>query len=203
MSFVINRVYTRSGDKGMSSLVSGERVPKNHPRMEAYGKLDHLVSILGWYRARFKLKPGEKKFILGIQNYLYNIGARMGSTKDIPSLPPLDKKDIRDMELVIDKYTALVPPLKSFVLPGTREEEAFLHVLRTETRNIERWLVGQKTLKIPPLVLAYLNRLSDLFYILSRAKSGGGSYLWTKSTQAPSKTSVKPRKNSRRKSKER
>jgi cob(I)alamin adenosyltransferase len=176
----LDRIYTRGGDAGETSLGSGERVPKDDPRIEAYGDVDELNALLGLALAR-----GAPADPLGrIQNDLFDVGADL-------AVPLSDTKrerlrvtaeQVAWLEERCDAANAELEPLRSFVLPGGAETAALLHLARTVCRRAERRVVtlaGRE--EVNPQALAYLNRLSDLLFILARAanaQAGADEPLW-------------------------
>ncbi len=163
----ISKVYTKTGDKGETGLVGGARVSKASPRVEAYGDVDELNSLIG--QARSRLKDLEIDEILGlIQNDLFTVGADLASLSDI-EVPRVDERFVTSLEELADRYLAQLAPLKEFILPGGSEAGATLHLARAVTRRAERRVVGlSETEEINPLTIVYLNRLSDLLFILAR-----------------------------------
>lgn len=166
-------VYTRQGDNGLTSLISQERVSKSDLRIEAYGLLDELNAYIGWMLSAFPntnqctqiLKLGYQ-----IQESLFNIGA---SFLSYPStkVANLTEKDIESLELSMNRLNETLPPLKTFILPGGGECASRAHLTRTFCRRLERHLVHlnkQPDMSIPVIILAYINRLSDWFFIVAR-----------------------------------
>ena len=183
----INRVYTRAGDAGETALVGGRRVPKDSPRIEAYGTIDELNSIVGLARAfnAPKLKRGKKhrrldEILRRIQNELFDLGADLSVPYRVPDRLRVTQELIEGLEALCDSFNEPLPELKSFVLPGGTKVAAALHVARTICRRAERdALAAAEEVELNPLALVYLNRLSDLLFILARAaNAGGGEPLW-------------------------
>ena len=172
------KIYTGSGDRGKTSLFSGERVPKDNERIEAYGDLDELNSVIGALIAALphefeELHPALRK----IQSDLLHIGAWLATTPGAPAaaaLPPLDPDDAASLERFIDRLDAALPPLTGFILPGGSPAAAWAHVARTVCRRTERRVVRLSADRDPgsamPLgrAIVYLNRLSDCFFVLAR-----------------------------------
>jgi cob(I)alamin adenosyltransferase len=164
-------IYTRTGDKGKTSLFDGTRVLKSHPRVETYGTIDELNSMVGAVLAHLGTKNVKLKTIRieleRIQHDLLDIGSALATPHPLPVID-LDKRP-KDFEKLIDSMTANMPELKSFILPGGTRAGALLHVSRTVTRRAERQLIGlmQKE-EIDQAIVIYLNRLSDLFFTMSR-----------------------------------
>lgn len=163
----ITRVYTRTGDDGYTSLVFGERVSKASIRVSAYGDVDELNSILGIVRSYNNDKKMDV-ILTKIQNDLFIIGADLASTNNNKSLR-LSKRRITFIEKNIDKYLEFLEPLKEFILPGGCKTSGFIHLGRTVARRAERsvaLLMESETVSCN--VLIYLNRLSDLLFVLAR-----------------------------------
>jgi cob(I)alamin adenosyltransferase len=176
----LTRIYTRAGDAGETSLGDGSRVPKTDPRIEAYGTVDELNSLLGLALASSELPTEFRPWLERIQNELFDLGADL-------SVPLEDERErlrvapeqVESLEQLCDLVNERLEPLKSFVLPSGGEAPARLHVARTVCRRAERAAVALgETAEINPLTLAYLNRLSDLLFILARAASVGNESLW-------------------------
>lgn len=163
------KVYTKSGDKGQTSLVDGKRVSKNHVRLEAYGTVDELNAIIGQV-ACYPLK-GQLAVLEEIQNKLFNIGSNLAAedAETRKMLPALKDTDILKLEQEIDAMDELLTPLKTFVLPGGNLCNAACHSARTVCRRAERRVVAiDEENETVSLIIRYLNRLSDYFFILSR-----------------------------------
>lgn len=178
-----NRVYTRTGDKGTTSLVAGARVLKNNIRIEAYGTVDELNAVLGIARRELQeLKPGHRvqalkdvaqidQDIERIQNELFVVGSRLAceEIKTLSTLPPLPLDSVPYLETRMDEMSAQLKPLKEFILPGGGKTAGFFHLARTICRRAERNLVNLDTHSpIEPLLIEYLNRLSDYLFVLAR-----------------------------------
>ena len=163
----ISKVYTRTGDGGKTSLVGGTRVSKASPRVEAYGEVDELNSVLGLARAR--LQDQEIDDVLGlIQNDLFTVGGDLASPSEI-EVPRIQESFIKTLEEFSDRFLGELEPLKEFILPGGCEAGASLHVARAISRRAERRVVAlSETEEINAEVIVYLNRLSDLLFILAR-----------------------------------
>ncbi len=165
------KIYTKKGDQGTTCLVSGESVDKNHTRLESYGTLDELNSIIGLCRA--KLADGSKldSPLFEVQNDLFNLGSQLANTDPVlkSKLPDISQKDVTKLESVIDQLTADLPPLKNFILPGGSEVSALLHVARTVCRRAERVIIQLKSeTEVDPLCIQYINRLSDMLFVMAR-----------------------------------
>ena len=187
----INRVYTRGGDKGETSLAGGERLPKDAPRIEAYGTVDELNAYIGIARqtAEDLLSDhpalAELDTILKrVQHELFNVGSILATLpKDIhPRQPRVAQAEITQLEKEIDRMNEGLPELRSFVLPGGCRLNAELHVCRTVCRRAERHCVSlSREEEIDPEIVRYLNRLSDALFVWSRWAShtlGVPEILW-------------------------
>jgi cob(I)alamin adenosyltransferase len=180
------KIYTKTGDSGDTGLFGGGRVKKDDTRVEAYGDVDELNAILGAARAVAPL-PRIDNLLLPIQHDLFAIGALL-ATPDRAKMEQhlakakIDSSRIADLERAIDACDAELEPLKAFILPGGTEKAAALHVARTVCRRAERRVVHlQRTVALPDIVVVYLNRLSDLLFMLARLanKSAGvGEVTW-------------------------
>ena len=175
----LTRIYTRAGDAGETSLGDGARVAKTDPRIEAYGTVDELNSFIGLTLAG-ELPDEFRPWLESIQNDLFDLGADL-------SVPADDERErlrvaqsqVDRLEELCDVVNARLEPLKSFVLPGGSEAAARLHVARAVCRRAERLVVAlADTTSVNPVALAYLNRLSDLLFILARAANPGTEVLW-------------------------
>jgi cob(I)alamin adenosyltransferase len=173
----INRVYTRKGDAGETSLVGGRTVFKDDPRVACYGTVDELNAVLGLVRAANAEKPasadrdGLERALQFIQQRLFDLGAELATHPgdEYEGQVKVSADDVRWLEQVLDRLNAKLAPLKSFVLPGGGQLNAALHLARTVCRRAEREAVAlsrQQTLG--PQVIPYLNRLSDLLFVLAR-----------------------------------
>jgi cob(I)alamin adenosyltransferase len=180
------KIYTKTGDAGDTGLFGGGRVPKNHPRVEAYGDVDELNAVLGVVRAADQM-PRIDEVLVPIQRDLFAIGALL-ATPDLEKMKQhlekaqIDGRRIEDLEHAIDDGDAELEPLRSFIVPGGTPKAAALHVARTVCRRAERRVVELSEItEIPPLVVIYLNRLSDLLFTLARVankRAGGGEVTW-------------------------
>ncbi len=176
-----NKVYTRVGDAGQTSLVSGTRVSKADPRLEAYGTVDELNSAIGVLMAEIRRELKTPALIpaiddlLGtltsIQMELFNLGSRLACEKEemLASLPGVTAERSRELELLMDRYSERLAPLKNFILPGGAACAAQAHMARVICRRAERACVHlATTAPIEPTLLQYLNRLNDYFFVLAR-----------------------------------
>lgn len=187
------KIYTRTGDRGDTALFGGGRVPKSHPRVNAYGTVDELNAHLG--RAVALVEDPEVRGLLEqVQHDLFALGAILASPPDDtgvrnPHVPPLPSHRIQEMEDWIDRADEELPPLRSFILPGGTLGAAELHVGRTVCRRAERHVVDLGGTE-PELegLLRYLNRLSDLLFTLARLenhRAGTPDVAWQKELAAP------------------
>ncbi len=201
MAIRITRVYTRTGDKGETGLVGGRRVPKDSPRIEAYGTVDELNSIVGLARVfnEEKLEDGEAhrfldRVLRDIQEELFDLGSELATPPDLAREGSLHigEREITRLEEILDACQKELGPLKSFVLPGGGRIGGYLHQCRTVCRRAEREILRlsrvEESTEFP---LIYMNRLSDLFFVLSRwvgKHLGEREYLWQKGLkEKPSK----------------
>jgi cob(I)alamin adenosyltransferase len=177
----LTRIYTRGGDRGETSLGDGSRVSKLDPLIAAYGAVDELNSILGLALAVGVPEPMRQP-LEQIQNELFDLGADLSVPFEQAAGERLRirQEQVAELEHLCDIFNADLPELKSFVLPGGSEPAALLHAARTICRRAERdALVADRERKVNPLALVYLNRLSDLLFILARAANAGGrEILW-------------------------
>jgi cob(I)alamin adenosyltransferase len=166
-SMRISKVYTKTGDKGETSLVGGARVSKASLRVEAYGDVDELNSIIGLSRAA--LQDGQIDEALSlIQNDLFTLGADLASPSEI-EVPRIQTSFVEALEELSDRFLAELEPLKEFILPGGSKAGATLHLARTVARRAERRAVKlSEAENVNELAVVYLNRLSDLLFILAR-----------------------------------
>ena len=163
----ISRVYTKTGDKGETMLVDGQVVSKDSERVAAYGDIDELNSVLGITLAAKPSEPIQKVLTI-IQNDLFVLGADLASKKNV-EVPRIKKNKITWVEKAIDRYVKEVGPLKEFILPAGTLSGTSLHLARTVCRRAERSVVSlQKKEWINPNSLIYINRLSDLLFVLAR-----------------------------------
>lgn len=178
----LTRIYTRGGDKGETSLGDGVRVAKHDPRVAAYGTVDEANAAVGV--ARLHTRGEADAMLARIQNDLFDVGAdlcRPGATADDGQLR-IVASQVERLEREIDAMNAKLAPLESFVLPGGTEAAAQLHVARTVVRRAERLTTALSAdASVNPLVIAYLNRLSDHLFVLARHLNDDGvrDVLWT------------------------
>jgi cob(I)alamin adenosyltransferase len=176
----LTRIYTRGGDQGKTSLGDGSRVSKLDPRIGAFGVVDELNSQLGVVLADPGLPAAFRAPLERIQNELFDLGADLSVPVEVEGRLRVTQEQIDGLERLCDEFNEPLPELKSFVLPGGSEAAARLHVARTVCRRAELLaLATAAELEIDPLVPVYLNRLSDLLFILARsANAGGEEPLW-------------------------
>lgn len=179
------KIYTRTGDAGDTGLFGGGRVAKTHPRVEAYGDVDELNAAIGLARA-IELMPRVDEVLVPLQRDLFAIGALL-ATPDLDKMKKqlekanIDERRIRELEHAIDEGDQELEPLKAFIVPGGAPKAAALHVARTVCRRAERRVIALQGDEIPPIVVVYLNRLSDLLFTLARVanrRAGAGEVTW-------------------------
>ncbi|MBL9026655.1 MAG: cob(I)yrinic acid a,c-diamide adenosyltransferase [Myxococcales bacterium] len=192
----INRVYTKRGDEGRTSLVGGQSVDKDDLRIEAYGTVDELNAVIGAARVgalEGAAHPGAgsaalaelARSLLRVQHELFNLGSLLATLpEDLrPGQPRVTEKDVEALEREMDEATAELPVLRSFVLPGGSRLNADLHLARTVCRRAERLTVRlARATEVDALAVRYLNRLSDALFVWSRlacAATGADEVLWT------------------------
>ena len=172
------KIYTKGGDKGQTSLYSGQRVSKNDPLVNAYGTVDELNSTLGLARALDGAPGGERvaEILDTLMPQLFDVAGTMASGK--PDAPPRIGDDaVVQLEQWIDELTAAMPPLTNFILPTGSPRAAALHVSRTVCRRAERLAVAvQAEAQFDYVVVRYLNRLADLLFVLARYANGKGEH---------------------------
>ncbi len=163
------KIYTKTGDEGKTSLFGGKRISKDDWQIEAYGTVDELNSHIGLCMA-FIDKEEVKQQLAKIQHLLFNIGSVLASPKENDfNLPNVHEDDIVQLETEMDNMNEHLEPLKYFILPGGSQSVAQLHITRTVCRRAERRVISIKDeVKHPPLIIKYLNRLSDYLFVLAR-----------------------------------
>jgi cob(I)alamin adenosyltransferase len=168
----LNRIYTKGGDKGQTSLVGGERVQKDATRIECYGIVDELNAFLGMASvSAAEAVPALLPILRRVQHELFNLGSILATRpEDVhPKQPRITPVEIEELEKEIDSMNADLPPLRSFVLPGASRISAELHACRTICRRAERIAVRlAREEPVPPEAIQYLNRLSDALFVWSR-----------------------------------
>jgi cob(I)alamin adenosyltransferase len=190
-----SKIYTRTGDKGMTALIGGTKVPKSSARIEAYGTVDELNSFIGLLMDQLNLTSAPSAlsnpaaasspaaatplaaettpFLREVQDRLFTIGSSLACDPEKEprlKIPDLNEEDIQKLEAEIDRMTAVLPPMKSFLLPGGHVAVSTAHVARCVCRRAERGCVRlqEEQLFVDPLVLRYINRLSDYLFVLAR-----------------------------------
>lgn len=166
------RIYTKTGDKGTTSLIGGTKVPKSHLRIEAYGSIDELNSHIGFCNDQIPHQP-VNLLLKEIQDRLFTIGSCLATDPDKESglkIPDLKTSDVELLEQEMDRMDEQLPPLTSFLLPGGHPAVSSLHIARCVCRRAERLCVRMQLeeMEVAPLVIQYLNRLSDYLFVLSR-----------------------------------
>ena len=164
------KIYTKGGDKGTTSLMGGSRVPKYDDRIEAYGTLDELNSFLGLIRD-FGIQEKYRELILEVQHIVFAAESHLASEneKSAARLPELEESMIDKLEREIDSMNAELPPLKNFLLPGGHPVVSYCHISRTICRRAERLVIKvAEKFEIDPIILRFLNRLSDYLFVLAR-----------------------------------
>jgi cob(I)alamin adenosyltransferase len=180
------RIYTRTGDAGDTGLFGGGRVGKDDPRVEAYGDVDELNAALGLARA-VEMMPRIDETLVPIQRDLFSLGALL-ATPDREKMRQhlekarIDEGRVAELERAIDDGEAELEPLRAFIVPGGTPKAAALHVARTVCRRAERRVVTlARDVELPEIVVVYLNRLSDLLFVLARVanrRAGAGEVTW-------------------------
>jgi cob(I)alamin adenosyltransferase len=191
MAIRITKVYTRTGDKGLTKLVGGKKVAKDAARIEAYGTIDELNSILGLARVfnddlKDRLPAAQRldEIFRRLQNELFDLGSELATPSDFSyeGMFRVGEDEIKALEKLIDELQKDLAPLNSFILPGGGKVGGFLHQARTVCRRAEREVLRlSREEEISPFPLKYVNRLSDLLFVLSRWVSknlGEPEYLW-------------------------
>jgi cob(I)alamin adenosyltransferase len=177
------KIYTKTGDQGLTSLIGGTRVKKSHLRIEAYGTVDELNSYLGLVGDQL-VNAARRPFLQQIQDRLFTIGASLAADpeKSRMKIPDLLESDITALEKAMDAMEEHIPPLKVFVLPGGHQSVSFCHIARCVCRRAERLAIAlQQESFVEDLVIKYLNRLSDYLFVLSRMMAqelGAGEIAW-------------------------
>lgn len=177
MGHRLSRIYTRTGDQGGSDLGDGTRVTKDHPRLQAYGEVDELNSQIGLVNA-YGPPEAFQQLLVRVQHDLFDLGAELV----VPGYEALPKARIEALEERIDELNQELGPLKEFILPGGSLAGAQAHIARTVCRRAERavYALGRQE-EVSPTPLTYLNRLSDLLFMVARAinqRDGSGEVLW-------------------------
>ena len=166
------KIYTKTGDEGKTSLIGGTKVSKSDLRIESYGTIDELNSFIGMVSDYVQDEP-VKKVLKEIQDRLFTIGSSLAcdpNKESLMKIPDLKEADIRGLEEEIDRMQLILPPMRSFILPGGHIAVSTTHVTRCVCRRAERLCVHLKDQQefVEPLVIIYLNRLSDYLFVLAR-----------------------------------
>ena len=209
MAIRLTKIYTRGGDKGLTGLVGGGRVPKESGRLEAYGTIDELNSVMGIVRTfvpDYREGLGEdyiwySQTLRRIQNELFDVGSELATPADVeyPDMHRMGEEEVEQLEHEIDRMNEDLADLKSFTLPGGGKLNAFLHLARTVCRRAERicWAVKREE-PIGDQVIIYLNRLSDHLFVQSRWISkqlGEEEFLWDRGLRIDSRKRTKKDQN--------
>ena len=180
-----SKIYTKTGDKGMTSLVGGHRVSKTHPRIEAYGTIDELNSFIGLLITEID-DVGLRKLLQYIQNQLFSVSAYLATdptkTEEYRTKCRITEEDVQRLEDAIDAISKNLPKIKYFILPGGCHSAALAHVCRTICRRAERQIyLIEENAELGDNVLAFINRLSDLLFVMARNEcvlKNGEEILW-------------------------
>lgn len=167
-----SKIYTKTGDKGKTSLLGGTKVLKSHPRIEAYGTIDELNSFVGLLSDSISSEK-SKTILKEVQDRLFTIGSSLACDPDKElqlKIPDLKEEDVIFLENEIDRMNEILPPMKTFVLPGGHPAISTAHIVRCVCRRAERKCVSmvEHDMQIEPLILKYLNRLSDYLFVFAR-----------------------------------
>jgi cob(I)alamin adenosyltransferase len=178
------KIYTKTGDKGQTGLIGGRRVSKADLRIDAYGTVDELNSWIGLVRDQ-AVNSDRKELLKEIQDRLFTVGAELATDPEkAPKqvMPAIVPTDVTLLETSMDAMDAALPELRAFVLPGGHESVSFCHLARTVCRRAERLTIAlNDTSPVDPMVIQYLNRLSDYLFMLSRKMAqelGAGEIAW-------------------------
>jgi cob(I)alamin adenosyltransferase len=166
------KIYTKTGDKGKTSLIGGTKVPKSHIRIESYGTIDELNSFIGLLSDHLEQAP-VTSFLKEIQDRLFTIGSSLACDPDkepLMKIPDLKEEDIQLLEHSIDEMNEILPAMKNFILPGGHPAISAAHIARCVCRRAERVCVNmhEQEMFVEPLVIKYLNRLSDYLFVFAR-----------------------------------
>jgi cob(I)alamin adenosyltransferase len=162
------KIYTRTGDNGETGLWGGLRVPKDAPRVQAYGTVDECNAAIGVARAA-GVGAELDALLARVQNDLFVVGADLATPGEAANIPRIDQEAVQALEQAIDELEARLKPLRQFILPGGSLSAAYLHLARTICRRAERWVVAlSHSEPVNPQVAVYLNRLSDLLFVAAR-----------------------------------
>jgi cob(I)alamin adenosyltransferase len=177
MGHRLTKIYTRTGDEGTTGLADGSRVAKDAARVEAMGAVDELNATLGVLLAE-SLPEDVRACLTTVQHDLFDLGGELS----VPGHPVMSEAHVARLEALLEEFNRRLPPLKDFILPGGSRAASLAHVVRTVCRRAERRLVALTHIeKLAPTLLQYLNRLSDLMFVLARTlnhRAGGDDVLW-------------------------
>ena len=186
MSNRLDRIYTRSGDQGTTGLANGKRIPKTHPRVETLGDVDELNSIIGLVIAELDHPHPLAGLLSRLQNDLFDLGGELAIADKTYTVITLEK--VTYLEEQLNTLNSKLPPLKEFILPGGSKSAATAHLARSVCRRAERRMISLASIEgeiINPIGVSYLNRLSDLFFVIARTLSrekNGQEVLWQPSS---------------------
>lgn len=163
------KIYTKTGDTGETGIFGGGRLSKHVTRIEAYGTIDEVNSHIGHLHDLID-HADLRSFLLVVQHKLFNIGSVLASSPDkVSEMPGIDESDIKAVEAEIDRMESELPPLRQFILPSGAPPASFCHIVRTVCRRAERRIVALHAEKpVQPVILQFVNRLSDYLFVLSR-----------------------------------
>lgn len=166
------KLYTKTGDRGNTSLLGGKKVPKSDLRIDAYGNVDELNSFLGYLKDQTEIENRLKQQIYWIQEHLFTIGSLLATEPGFSGfeLPKIAETEVKQLEVWIDKFDSEVPPLKNFILPGGHPAVSISHVCRSVCRRTERSIVAlAENEEVDDVIVRFVNRLSDYLFIFARA----------------------------------
>jgi cob(I)alamin adenosyltransferase len=177
------KIYTKTGDKGITSLVDGTRVKKHNDRVEAYGTIDELGSFIGLAICSIQ-DENIKETLIDIQQELFNIGSRLATPKPNDFFGVFTEEKYKQLEKEIDAIEANLNPLTEFILQGGSEVAARLHIARTVARRAERVILRlSENAEVDHNLIVYMNRLSDLLFVMARHENNGEDVVWTNKNQ--------------------
>ncbi|MEP1093960.1 MAG: cob(I)yrinic acid a,c-diamide adenosyltransferase [Cyclobacteriaceae bacterium] len=166
------KIYTKTGDKGNTSLLGGKKVPKSDRKIEAYGNVDELNSFLGLLKDQNEVENRLKQQLYWIQEHLFTIGSLLATEPGFSGfeLPKISDTEVTQLEVWIDKFDSELPPLKNFILPGGHQAVSLSHVCRSVCRRAERSIIALTNDEdIDDVIIRFVNRLSDYLFIFARA----------------------------------
>lgn len=183
----LSKIYTKTGDKGTTGLGDQRRVSKTHSRIEAIGSVDELNTWIGLLISELKetqvMRHRLQKPLENIQHRLFDLGGELA----MPGYQLIQQSHVTDLEVLLDELNDNLPPLKNFILPGGSRLACYCHMVRTVSRRAERRVIATKESgeTINPPLMQYLNRLSDLMFVVARviARQSGGEVLWEQSSK--------------------